>query len=88
MKIGTQICQEINCRHFYDGNRGMFCLLSSHIVENQYTPECSRQEPYNPRKRMLPECTTETDEIGKKMGLDKKERESVYESLGLTSDGE
>lgn len=39
-------------------------------------------------KRNLPEGTTETDEIGIKMGLSRKEREQVYEDLGMSPDGE
>ena len=39
-------------------------------------------------KRNLPEGTTETDEIGIKMGLSRKEREAVYEGLGMSADGE
>ena len=39
-------------------------------------------------KRNLEEGTTETDEIGMKMGLSRKEREQVYADLGLSPDGE
>ena len=31
---------------------------------------------------------TEAEELGKKLGLTKKERQNVYDSLGLTEDGE
>lgn len=39
-------------------------------------------------RRNLPEGTTGTDELGKAMGLTKKQREAVYKGLGLSPDGE
>ena len=40
------------------------------------------------KKRVLSEGTTEVDEIGIKLGLTKRERESVYADLGMSPDGE
>lgn len=37
---------------------------------------------------VLPEFETEIEEIGKRMKLTKKERQDVYDSLGLSKDGE
>lgn len=36
----------------------------------------------------MKEGITDIDEIGMRMGLSRKERQNVYEELGLSSDGE